>query len=236
MLAKKAAKHAGGVALADVKGVLDINEAINHTAELRKVASETDGWVLIVNEPNCVFYTKAGPECNTYLRYTVQLELPPHLAFECFADFSPESQAWRDKMANLTCVKDYGPNDQVVQYSMTLPWAVRYVMSLPETMCVRIVKRENWPEPGDFAYICAPFDLEKNAAVEEIGMLKTKSGVISPYATDPQMSMLTGCDLVNLGYMPSFGLPFLMKKLSLPQLAAQTAAFKTAKGLTTKSL
>merc|ERR1719265_2617251 len=131
-------------------------------------------------------------------------------------NFSPESAAWRDKMREVTLVKDYGPNDHVVQVTMSIPWAIKYIMSLPEEMSMRIVSRENWPEPGDYAYAILPFDLEKNVAVEEMGMLKMKTGVISAHPSDPEKSMLTGCDLFNLGMLPNWCLGFLVKKTTLP--------------------
>eukprot|EP00933_Yihiella_yeosuensis_P040702 TRINITY_DN3505_c0_g1_i1.p1 TRINITY_DN3505_c0_g1~~TRINITY_DN3505_c0_g1_i1.p1 ORF type:complete len:349 (+),score=77.68 TRINITY_DN3505_c0_g1_i1:22-1047(+) len=228
MLAKKAAKHASGMEIGTVKGVLKIDDVMDRTAGLLNAADEADGWVLRVNEPNCIFYTKPEAGGSTYLRYTIQVELPPEKAYDMFTDWSERSVAWREKMANITKVKDYGPNDQVVQYELTVPWAVRYVMAIPTSMAVRVARRENWPESGDFAYACVPFDLEQNIAVEEMGMLKIKTGVITAHPEDPNMSLLRGMDLVNLGMIPSWGLGYLLKHMSLPAIASMTSAFKHA--------
>jgi len=231
MLAKKAVQGSGGIVHGAIKGIIDVAEVMQKTAVLRQAISEAEGWVQRVDEPNCQFYTKAMESGATSLRYTIEMELPPHLAFDMSINWSPESEQWRDKMQDITVVHDFGPNDKIINIRMAIPWAVRYITSLPETMAVRCVSRENWPEPGDYAYAIIPFDLEKNMAVEEIGMLKIKSGVISPHPTDPKKSLVTGCDLVNLNMLPSWGIGFLLKKMSLPQVASMTAKYKKVKGI-----
>merc|ERR550514_855128 len=104
---------------------------------------------------------------------------------------------------------------------------MRYITGMEDTMCSRVVMRSNWPDQGDVAYAAVPFDLEQNVCLEEKGILKVKTGVISPHPTDPGMCLLTGCDLVNLGMVPKWGLGFLLKKMTLPAIASQTAKYKT---------
>ena len=105
----------------------------------------------MVDEPNCILCTKPTEGSkDTYLRYTIQIDLPVEHAVQSFMNFSPESINWRERIKSIEIVKDYGPNDQVFAMRIDVPWAVRYIMSMDDVMSARVVKRENWPEPGDY--------------------------------------------------------------------------------------
>jgi len=231
MLGKRAAKMAQHTELEGFKGLITVDGALDRTAELTAAANEADGWRLIVEEPNCVLYTKPGPDGDTYMRYSVTIDLAAGHLFECMMDVSEESMQWRDKVKALRTIHDYGPYDKVVRQEMDLPWALRYIMSVADGYTIRFVGRADWPSESNYSYAVIPFDVETNTCVESQGMLKIKSGVISPHPQDPSQSVLTGMDLANLGMMPSWGLGFLMKKLSLPQIAAMVANYKKVKGL-----
>eukprot|EP00747_Dinoflagellata_sp_TGD_P214077 gnl/TRDRNA2_/TRDRNA2_86970_c0_seq2.p1 gnl/TRDRNA2_/TRDRNA2_86970_c0~~gnl/TRDRNA2_/TRDRNA2_86970_c0_seq2.p1 ORF type:complete len:342 (+),score=66.98 gnl/TRDRNA2_/TRDRNA2_86970_c0_seq2:92-1117(+) len=228
MLAKAAAmRDPGNMGIQDVKGVLEIESVMDRTADLRVAATEADGWNVVLDEPGLIMAVKPKPDStDTYMRYTITLDLPPDQAYHMFTDFSPQSVAWRDKMANIETVRDNGPDDQIVSYSVAVPWALKYIMSIPEKMTVRILSRRNWPELNNYAYAAVPFDLENNLALEEMGMLKIKTGVVSPHPTDPQKCTVNGMDLANLSYMPSWGLGYVMKKMLPPMLAGQVEKYK----------
>jgi len=231
MLAKKQELHAKPVHLEDVKGVLNVAEVIDHCSELKDVASEASGWSIAVDELGMVLHTKTSADGAMYLRYAVSVPLSVEQASDMFVNWTPASAQWRERMKNIRVLRDYGPNDQVVQYEPDMPWAIRYIMSLPTTMCLRICSRANWPATNDFAYACLPFDPERNVCLEEMGPLKVKTGVISPDLANPEQCTLHGTDKVNMSMMPSWGMRILFKKFMPSQLAAMTVAYKKAKGL-----
>eukprot|EP00928_Gymnodinium_smaydae_P024725 TRINITY_DN19924_c0_g4_i1.p1 TRINITY_DN19924_c0_g4~~TRINITY_DN19924_c0_g4_i1.p1 ORF type:complete len:309 (-),score=66.27 TRINITY_DN19924_c0_g4_i1:189-1115(-) len=231
MLAKKAARAAGETHLEAFKGVVSVDGVLDRTAELTAAANEQEGWQLIVEEPQCVFYTKPGPNGSTYLRYTMTADIRSEQFFDMMTDYSPESVQWRDRIRSTTILHDYGPDDKVIQQELDLPWAMRYVMSIPDKMAVRIVSRRNWPSATDYAYAAVPFDVENNVCVESMGMLKIKTGVVSPHPTNPSQCTLTGMDLADLGIIPSWGLGFMLKKMSLPMIATMVDNYKKAKHL-----
>lgn len=227
MLARKAAKNADGVALGEVKGVLRIDDVMDRTKELKE-AADAGGWNVVADEPNAILCIKPKEGSkDSYLRYTFQLDLPVEQAAECFMSWAPESINWRERIKSIETVRDYGPEDKVVSMALDIPWAIKYIMSMDDVMTARVVSRANWPEPGDFAYAVMPFDLEQNVCLEEKGVLKVKTGVISPDPSgNQQKSQITGCDLVSLGMVPSWGLGYLLKKMSLPTMATQTERYK----------
>ena len=91
---------------------------------------------------------------------------------------------------------------------MSLPWALQYVFSLPDYMSFRIVMRRNWPQQNQFAYVFVPYDPEKGE-VETLGKVKISAGTIIPHPQDPNKSIITNLDKMDVKYVPNF----VMKKM-----------------------
>ena len=126
---------------------------------------------------------------------------------------SEDRITWQPELLSAEILKEYGsPDDTLQRFKYKLPIAIKYLMSIPESIDVRICKRENWPEENNYAYMSIPFDVEKNEAVEEIGGMKLKTGVVMPDPEDPNKCIITTLDKVNLKYMPNFALKRLMRK------------------------
>lgn len=57
-------------------------------------------------------------------------------------------------------MKDWGPNDKVAKYKMDLPWALQYIMSMPDELMIRFISKKDWPEADSIAYAIVPYDME----------------------------------------------------------------------------
>lgn len=229
MLARKAELQGATVSIQALKGVLTMEDCMDRINDLTTAASTADGWQEIVNTPGMVAFIKEAPHLgSTYCRFAMELDLPADLAYRMFIDVSPECIKWKDNVRSCEILRDLGPDDKIVKMIPAIPWAVRYVMSMPEEFIIRCVSKPNWPEPGNFAYVVVPFDLERNVALEEFGNFGIKSGVITPHPTDPNKSELTTADCAKLGYIPSWGLGFLIRKLASSSILSMVDRFKAS--------
>ena len=111
---------------------------------------------------------------------------------------------------------------------MKVPWLIKYMMSMPDEMCVRCVIRPDFPTAGSISYVIVPFDLANNVALTELGMLKIKSGVISPLAGEPGKCVLYSLDMVNLSMMPSWGMSMMLKSVVMKQMTKMVSLFKAS--------
>lgn len=226
MLARKRELETSGPGtMKQVKGILSVDDCMERIKDLQQAASSDQGWREVSNTSDLVAYTKDG-EQGTYCRLTLKLALSPRQCLEMFVNTGPESLAWRSNLSNVELLKDFGPTDKVVMYNLSLPWAIRYVLSVPPKVCVRIVYRVGWPEPQDYAYVAVPYDSEKNVVLEQMGPMGIKTGIISPNLEDPNQCIITTCDLANLGIMPSWGLGYLIRTMVQGQLYSMVDLYK----------
>jgi len=58
-------------------------------------------------------------------------------------------------------LEENSPDNKLVKFQWSLPWAWQYIFSLPEWMSFRICTRRNWPDQGKYAYVFVPYDPEK---------------------------------------------------------------------------
>ena len=133
---------------------------------------------------------------------------------ECFdmMTYRGDRSEWQPEVNGAAMVEEYSPDDAIIRWNIKLNFALQYIMSIPETMCMRMITRKDWPEENSFAYAIIPYNEEKKQAVEEIGPMKVKSGVIFPHPTDAEKCMITSLDKLNLKYMPNFILKSMIKK------------------------
>lgn len=84
---------------------------------------------------------------DTAMRANIHLNLPPHLVLEMFTNMG--LMEWRPEIKAVELLKDWGPNDRVIRLTPDLPWAIKYIMSVPEQLTFRIIKKTDFPEVGD---------------------------------------------------------------------------------------
>ena len=228
MLHKREAVASGGGAGFGSLAVVDLGVALEKCAELVEAANASDGWKLVCDTPEITGWTSPGRDKDTLMRCCMSIDMPPEQCGEMMCNFSPESIAWRETMSSLELLQDYGPSDKVVKMGLKVPWLLRYMMSIPDEMAMRIVYRTDYPNPGDTSYVVVPFDVEKQVALESVGPMKIKSGVISPHPDSPGKTMLRSLDSANLSMMPDWGLGMLLKSHVSKQIGSMQRLFKAS--------
>ena len=78
---------------------------------------------------------------------------------------------------------------------------------------MRFVARPDFPEEGQLAYACFPYDDNKQAVVEELGKIKVATGHIKPHPEDENKIILNVLEKYNLKYVPNFAIKGMMKKM-----------------------
>merc|ERR1719174_2649302 len=229
MITKRNAARAGKQSISEFTGALDIEDAITRAGQLSQAASEADGWQTLVDEDGLLMMLKQQDGGNgTYMRYTMAIPLPLQQAVDCMVNFTSESLNWRRRVTSIEAAKTFGPDDYAVMYGMDMPAMVAWAMGIPDKMCIRIVKRTDWPSQGHHAYACVPYDMENAVCLESMGPMKIKTGILSAHPKDPtNQTMLTGNDLADLPSMlPNFALAMLMKRMIPSEMAVMCEKYK----------
>ena len=99
------------------------------------------------------------------------VDLPPKMAFHMNITHEDRSE-WYTKIPKTELLKEFGEQDHLVRWHMKMGWAMTYIMGIPESITLRIIKRPDWPEPNHYGYVIVPYDVEKEQVVEELGPIK----------------------------------------------------------------
>lgn len=206
-------------------GIIEVADCMDRVQKLRGLMEQGDGWEQIVNEPTASIFIK--PDGNDRaVRCTIEMDLTPDQCLEMFTSFDPESLTWMERVTSRNKVKDWGPNDYVIEQQLDIPWAMKYLMSIPETIYLRFVLKKNWPNAGEHAYVAIPYDNDKGQCMEQVGLLKTKSGTISPHE-DPKKCTLVTLDSMSPGkLMPDFALKAFIRAKAVQPLTDMVTKFK----------
>ena len=219
----------GGAGLSEAaRTVVDLDGSLEYCAQLVEAANVADGWRLVTETPSMTAWVKPGRGKDTFMRMVVPLDLPMEQAVEMLTNLGPESLVWRENFGSTELVHDYGPDDRVYKVGVKMPWVIKYIMSVPETMAMRVVLRHDFPNVGCISYVVVPFDIERHVALEEMGPLKIKSGVISEVEGEPNKCRIASLDMANLSMMPSWGLSLLLKSIVAKQIGKMTTLFKAS--------
>lgn len=125
-----------------------------------------------------------------------------------------ESIVWRDFVSGIDVLKDWGPEDNVSRWHLQLPWALKYMMSYPDSLVMRTVVKKNSPQDGMHCYAIIPYDIEKNINLESNGIMKIKTGVVKEHPDDPKRSILCTYENVAMPYAPDFVKKAIYKKMA----------------------
>ena len=81
---------------------------------------------------------------------------------------------------------------------------------------------------GAVSYLVVPFDKDNHVAVEEVGPMKVKSGVIEPHPSgDPEQSIIYTLDAISSS-IPEWGLKMMMKTMVSGELKKRALKFKAS--------
>lgn len=215
----------GNLKMMDV-GVVDVADCMEKIQKLRGIGEQGDGWEQIVNEPTGAIFMK--PDGNDRaIRCTIELDVTADQAIDMFTTLDEEALTWMDRTTSRKKVKDWGPEDCVIETKLDVPWAMKYLTGIPETIYLRFIQKRNWPNQGDHAYCCIPYDMEKGQCCDQVGMLKIKSGVISPHPENPDKCILVSLDSMTPGMMmPDFALKAMMKSKATGPVKDMIVKFK----------
>ena len=57
-----------------------------------------------------------------------------------------------------------------------------------------------------------PYDVKKEQVVEEMGPIKIQTGCVFPHPDNPEKSIISFLEQLNLRFVPNFALKSLLKK------------------------
>ena len=171
---------------------------------------------------------KKTEAAGTLIRTTIHLPLKPRELVEMFTSRDPELPTYMEMFQSSEVVHDWGPEDCVFKRKNNFPWAMRYVMAVPDFLYVRVVIKFNWPAEGMHSLALIPYDIEKNVCAEKIGILKLKAGSVVDDPEDEDGCIFTMLDSLDAGYVPDFALKMLWKNTMISMLNKTALKFKTS--------
>ena len=209
-----------------MKGIVDDETIMQRLESLQEEAKATDGWTELLREEKFVVFMRTERPEETLIRGTLDIDLAPKHAILMMCHLGNERKEWHDECKSSEIVKELAPGDVICKWEMNLNFAIKYVMSIPDKIAMRVITRENWPEQGQYGYAILPYDLEKEVTLEELGPLKVKCGVVMPHPEDPNKSKITSLDSGNLKYVPTFVLKGLLKSTGQAKFLTMVAKYK----------
>ena len=124
-------------------------------ADLPSADTSSGGWTQLVDTKSLACFTKPAEGKYLFMRASMELDIPAGHALDCFIP-KIEEASWVPMLEKIEVLRNLGPDDKVVRYTMKLPWALRYIMSVPTCFELRNITRHDWPEPGQSAYASIP--------------------------------------------------------------------------------
>ena len=204
---------------------VDINDFMDKLETLNQDANTEEGWEQLMDNELGVCYSRKTDSGDTLLRTTMQIDVAPEHALECFVNTEQESLTWRTDYKSVEILEQTSPDNKLVKFKMSLPWAFQYIFAVPEYLTFRIVLRRNWPQPNQFAYVFVPFDPEKGE-VEELGSIKISAGTIVPNPQDPNKCIITNLDKADMKYIPKFVVKKVIKSKAMGEINKMFTGYK----------
>ena len=213
-------------AMSEMKGFATDEVFMDQLNALQSDAKSDDGWKEMLKEEGFIMVTKDLRPDLTMMRAIVNIDLPVKEADLMMTHIGSERTEWDENCKKCEVVKELGPGDQVCNWELKLNRVLKTVFKVPDKMCMRFMKRQDWPEKGSVGYAIMPYDLEKGVTLEELGPMKIKVGVIKPDPADPNKSILESLESANLKYVPTFVLKGMLKKMGKKKLQELVTTYK----------
>lgn len=216
------------------KGAADGTDLETLLTENEEKFAGTEGWSRIVDKGWLVLEKKADPtstkKYGNLSRIAITLDLDVEDARTIYMDFSERRKGWDKNMKSCTVHKTYpgrGMN-RVITMKVDHPYLIK-LMGIPDSFTLRILERVDFPNKGDFTYVIAPWDLEKDAVDHANKWLNSKSGILRPHPTEPGKTISINNDSNNLGWMPEWISKTLVNTLLPRQVVSLVDSYKKYK-------
>lgn len=227
MLAKKREMAGeGNIAFNEHIQVFDVPEVLDRIQNMNAEGTDLAGWDQLINETHTAAWMKKTEGAGTLMRTTIHVPLKPAEFIEMMTTRDPEFPTYMEMFQSNEVVHDWGPEDCVFRRKNNFPWAMRYVMAVPDFLYVRVVTKSNWPEEGMHSLALIPYDIEKNVCAEKMGILKLKCGSAVEDPEDEDGCIFTMLDSLDQGYVPDFALKMLWKNTMVSMLLKTAVKFK----------
>eukprot|EP00283_Hemiselmis_rufescens_P000327 CAMPEP_0173468560 /NCGR_PEP_ID=MMETSP1357-20121228/76909_1 /TAXON_ID=77926 /ORGANISM="Hemiselmis rufescens, Strain PCC563" /LENGTH=354 /DNA_ID=CAMNT_0014436783 /DNA_START=507 /DNA_END=1571 /DNA_ORIENTATION=- len=202
MLYKRKEKMNAGSATMDIAGkkfsVIDLDGVMGTIGELQ-AAQDDKGWDRVAHDKalQIVLDMKQSDtdKDTRYARYRICIDMTMEQAIDCFG---PEtdievSKEWTlsEYVKDFSLHKENSPRDWIFKMEFTFPWIVRYLMSMPLEMYLRVKMKMDYPAPGDMSWVEAPYDVQSNKCLESQGMMKVRAWVVHADPSDSSKTILT---------------------------------------------
>merc|ERR1712183_620144 len=151
MLAKKKCKETAGRSVSSLDVALQAD-----MAAMGQMACDGQAWELVKKDGWMTMEKMKNSE-GEFVRYAIECEMPPELAFDMMLNATPERAHWD----NMTAMELMG--DHMYRMTIKMPWMPQF------TFNVKILPQLDFPNAGDITWVYRAFD-------PETGNVDTRSG------------------------------------------------------------
>jgi len=193
MLAKKKSKETAGRTVSSLDMALQAD-----LAAMGQMACDGQAWEL-VKKHGWMTMEKMKNSEGEFVRYAIECEMSPELAFDLMLNATPERAHWD----SMTVIELVGEN----LYTMTIKMPL-----LPQfTFNVKILSRFNFPNAGDITWVYRAFDPATGDIVTGSGAPVGKGRVLA-VPGQPNRCVLHNIEMIPslLGKVPSFLMKWLL--------------------------
>uniref|UniRef100_A0A7S0VZN7 ADP-ribosylation factor-like protein 2-binding protein n=1 Tax=Hemiselmis tepida TaxID=464990 RepID=A0A7S0VZN7_9CRYP len=177
--------------------VIDLDGVMGTLGDLQGAQGD-EGWDRVAHDAVLQIVLdmkKSDKEDARYARYRIALDMPVDQARDCFGPDVPieTSKEWTlsEYVKDFSLVRENAPCDWVFRMEFSFPWIIRYLMSMPQEMHLRVKMRLDFPSPGDISWVEAPYDIKTNSCLESQGVMRVRAWVMHSDPSDDKKTILT---------------------------------------------
>lgn len=191
----------------------------------------------MINESGACAYAKQLADGDTALWTSVEIELSADHAVHMmgYHEITEEFTTWLSECKSFEVIEEFGANDKLVKWNLNVPWAMKYVFSIPDTIYMRQLLRKDFPEAGAQSWLSVPYDGEKRVPVEAYGAIKLESGCFIQDPVNPNKCTLYSMNKADLSMVPNFGIKMMLRKEMIGKFNTMVQTFKKSKHFETLS-
>jgi ADP-ribosylation factor 2-binding protein len=200
----------------------NVNQALEECAALAQATADPAlGWQNVLKKGwlNVDRYKPEGR--NEAMRTVIDCGMPVENAVEMMLSCDMNERKNWDSMMTVELMENYGPNDDLVKYSVKVPF-----MS-PLVYIIRLVQVPDFPEPGCVtAVYVAPETGDAAAGKKPEGLGNI---VIKP--NGPNGSIMTSIEEVPQSMFPNFMMNWFISSMTPRMMSATLSKYKKYRGL-----
>mmetsp|Transcript_25733 Transcript_25733/g.66270 ORF Transcript_25733/g.66270 Transcript_25733/m.66270 type:complete len:350 (-) Transcript_25733:129-1178(-) len=211
--------------------LMQVEGCEKYLAELSAAMEGQGEWATVADKGWYKVELKQADGGQELMRSAIQIDMSPADVLQMLLSYGkPEMGQWIEMVESTRIIKEYSPNDYIVELDIALSGIMSIVaVGVPKSLTIRIVTRPDFPEKGDYSVVSMPWDVDANA-MAAASMMKIKASCIRPVPGQPDKTLMTSLAPKSGGaWVPSWALRAMYSHWGPKHVTGMVTKFKKFK-------